>query len=353
MTSAASPADTRAFIVERLVGDTGEPEQVEAAARSLAERTVPAIMRGLEESVATSITIEVASIELCRFVEARPGVTNHAMTIAASTSSPDALVLSIDNDGLAVLVSTLFGGDPHEPVPPIERDLSPLEIDVATMVFEQVAQAMNGSGPRAFEFKLPLPLAVTGKDIGIHDYADLAKHKDELGGKIYGIEAGSSANATIQSMITKDKFGLKKFELVESSEQAMLSQVQNAVRKNEPIVFFAWTPHPMNIRYKLTYLEHGDNVFGPNDGAATVETLTRKGFKTDCPNVSRFVSNLKFDTHMESTMMNMILNDGMDAKTAVTKWVKDNPAKLDAWLDGVTTFDGKPALPVVKAGLGL
>ncbi len=196
-------------------------------------------------------------------------------------------------------------------------------------------------------------LAVTGKDIGIHDYADLAKHKDELGGKIYGIEAGSSANATIQSMITKDKFGLKKFELVESSEQAMLSQVQNAVRKNEPIVFFAWTPHPMNIRYKLTYLEHGDNVFGPNDGAATVETLTRKGFKTDCPNVSRFVSNLKFDTHMESTMMNMILNDGMDAKTAVTKWVKDNPAKLDAWLDGVTTFDGKPALPVVKAGLGL
>ncbi len=165
MTSAASPADTRAFIVERLVGDTGEPEQVEAAARSLAERTVPAIMRGLEESVATSITIEVASIELCRFVEARPGVTNHAMTIAASTSSPDALVLSIDNDGLAVLVSTLFGGDPHEPVPPIERDLSPLEIDVATMVFEQVAQAMNGSGPRAFEFKLPLPLAVTGKDM--------------------------------------------------------------------------------------------------------------------------------------------------------------------------------------------
>ncbi len=165
MTSAASPADTRAFIVERLVGDTGEPEQVEAAARSLAERTVPAIMRGLEESVATSITIEVASIELCRFVEARLGVTNHAMTIAASTSSPDALVLSIDNDGLAVLVSTLFGGDPHEPVPPIERDLSPLEIDVATMVFEQVAQAMNGSGPRAFEFKLPLPLAVTGKDM--------------------------------------------------------------------------------------------------------------------------------------------------------------------------------------------
>jgi flagellar motor switch protein FliM len=122
-------------------------------------------MRGLEESMATPLAIEVASIELCRFVEARPDAANHAMTIAASASSPDALVLSIDNDGLAVVVGTLFGGDPQEPVPPIERDLSPLEIDVATMVFEQVAQAMNGSGPRAFEFKLPLPLAITGKDM--------------------------------------------------------------------------------------------------------------------------------------------------------------------------------------------
>ncbi|MGB3901332.1 MAG: FliM/FliN family flagellar motor switch protein [Mesorhizobium sp.] len=165
MTSPASLADTRASIVERLVGDTGEPEQVEAAARALAERSVPAIMRGLEESMATPLAIEIASIELCRFAEARPDVANHAMTIAASASSPDALVLSIDNDGLAVVVGMLFGGDPQEPVSPIERDLSPLEIDVATMVFEQVAQAMNGSGPRAFEFKLPLPLAITGKEM--------------------------------------------------------------------------------------------------------------------------------------------------------------------------------------------
>jgi flagellar motor switch protein FliM len=90
------------------------------------------------------------------------------MTIAASASSPDALVLSIDNDALAVIVSTLFGGDPQVAVTPIERELSPLETEVATMVFEQVAQAVNGSGPRAFEFKLPLPLAITGTEMTRH-----------------------------------------------------------------------------------------------------------------------------------------------------------------------------------------
>ena len=59
-------------------------------------------------------------------------------------------------------------------------------------------------------------------------YSDIATFKDELDGKIYGIEAGSSANATISEMIASDKFGLKDFELVEWSEQAMLAQVERA-----------------------------------------------------------------------------------------------------------------------------
>lgn len=168
MTSPASPTDTRTFIVERLVGETGEPEQVIAAARALAERAVPAVMAGLHENMDMAIAMEVTSVEIVRFVEARPLETNHAMTIAASASSPDALVLSIDNGALAVVVSTLFGGDPQEAVAPIARDLSPLETEVATMVFEQVAQAVNGSGTRAFEFKLPLPLAITGKEMTKH-----------------------------------------------------------------------------------------------------------------------------------------------------------------------------------------
>lgn len=172
MTSAASPADTRSFIVERLVGETGEPDRVVAAARALAERALPGIMQGFEETMAVSLAMEIAAVELVRFAEARPTASSHAMTIAASVSSPDALVLSMDNDALAVVVSTLFGGDPQEPAPPITRELSALEIDVATMVFEQVAQAINGSGPRAFEFKLPLPLAISGKEMMKHMLRD-------------------------------------------------------------------------------------------------------------------------------------------------------------------------------------
>ena len=172
MSVPASPAEMRAFIVERLVGDTGEPDQVAAAARALAERAVPAIEHGLRTGLGVPLAVEVADVELTRLAQARPDAANHAMAIAASASSPDALVLTIDNEAVAVVVNLLFGGDAGEPAAPIARDLSALEVEVATAVFEQVAQAINGSGPRAFEFKLPVPMAMTGAEMHKHMLRD-------------------------------------------------------------------------------------------------------------------------------------------------------------------------------------
>jgi glycine betaine/proline transport system substrate-binding protein len=190
-------------------------------------------------------------------------------------------------------------------------------------------------------------------DAGLKTYADIAKFKDQLDGKIYGIEAGSSANATISEMIASDKFGLGAFELVESSEQAMLAQVERAARSGDPIVFFGWRPHPMNVNIEMEYLTDGDDVFGPNDGAATVLTNTRPGYAQECPNVGKFLSNLAFSVEAEDLMMSYVLDDGMSAREAAEKWLKDNPEVLDGWLDGVTTVSGEPAAPAVRQGLGL
>lgn len=68
-------------------------------------------------------------------------------------------------------------------------------------------------------------------DKGLKTFADIAKFEKELGGKIYGIEPGSGANTQIKAMITKNQFGLGKFQLVESSEAGMLAAVDRAVRR--------------------------------------------------------------------------------------------------------------------------
>lgn len=192
-----------------------------------------------------------------------------------------------------------------------------------------------------------------GAKLGIKDFADIAKHKDELDGKIYGIEPGNDGNRLIIDMIKADKFGLKGFEVVESSEQGMLSQVSRADKADKPIVFLGWEPHPMNSNYDLTYLSGGDDVFGPNYGGATVYTNVRAGYVDECPNVGALLKNLEFSLEMENQIMGSILDDKMDPGKAATAWLKKNPDVLDTWLKGVKTVDGGDALPAVKKSLGL
>ena len=189
--------------------------------------------------------------------------------------------------------------------------------------------------------------------MGIKDFSDIAANLDALDGKIYGIEAGNDGNRLIQGMIDEDAFGLKGFEIVESSEQGMLAQVGRNTKKDKPIVFLGWEPHPMNANYKLTYLTGGDDYFGPKLGGATVYTNTRAGYVDECPNVGALLKNQKFTLAMENEIMGAILNDGEEPNKAATAWLVANSAVLDGWLDGVTTKDGGDALAAVKSALGL
>jgi len=205
--------------------------------------------------------------------------------------------------------------------------------------------------PNLVGAKYTLAVPQYAYDAGLKSFADLAKFKDKLEGKIYGIEPGNDGNALIQGMITKNQFGLKDFKMIESSEAGMLTEVSRKVKQNKWIVFLGWAPHPMNVQQKMAYLSGGDDVFGPNYGEAKVYTVTSTDLATRCPNVNKLISNLEFNVDMENQVMGPI----MDKKTPIVvakKWLKDNPAVLDKWLNGVQTRDGKPGLPAVKKYLG-
>ncbi|GGH29071.1 glycine/betaine ABC transporter substrate-binding protein [Alsobacter metallidurans] len=190
-------------------------------------------------------------------------------------------------------------------------------------------------------------------EAGLKTFADIAKFKTQLAGKVYGIEPGNDGNRLILDMIKDNKFDVKDFELVESSEQGMLAQVERATRRKEPILFLGWEPHPMNTKYQIKYLAGGDDIFGPDLGGATIYTNTRAGYSAECPNVGQLLKNLKFTLQMENEIMGAILFDKQEADKAAGDWLKKNPAVLDGWLKDVTTLDGKPGLPAVKTALGV
>lgn len=214
-------------------------------------------------------------------------------------------------------------------------------------------KSVESYGPNLEGAKYTLATNAKGAELGIKDFADIAKQKDALDSKIYGIEPGNDGNRLILEMIEKNDFGLEGFEVVESSEQGMLAQVARAEQDGAPVVFLGWAPHPMNSSFKLTYLTGGDATFGPNFGGAEVYTNVRAGYLAECPNVGKFITNLKFSLDMENQVMGGILNDGKDPEVAATDWLKANGAAIEPWLSGVTTKDGAEALPAVKGALGL
>lgn len=186
---------------------------------------------------------------------------------------------------------------------------------------------------------------------GVHDFADLAAHADRFARRIYGIEPGNNGNRMVQSLISQNRFGLGGWTLVESSEQAMLSEVERAVRRSDWIVFLAWSPHPMNLKYHLEYLAGGDDTFGANYGGATIYTDVRAGYRAECPNVATFLEHLSFTPEIESSMMALILDGHLDGGTAAQVYLKSHPALLDRWLQGVSSREGKPGLAAVRASL--
>ena len=190
-----------------------------------------------------------------------------------------------------------------------------------------------------------------GAALGISDFNNIKDHADALESKIYGIEAGNDGNRLILDMIAAGQFGLSGFELVESSEQGMLAEVDRKTGAGQPIVFLGWEPHPMNANFKLTYLAGGDEVFGPDFGGAIVATNTRKGYVAECPNQGKFLQNLVFSLPMENEIMGAILNDGEDPRDAAKAWLAANPDAWKPWLDGVTTKDGGDAVAAVEAAL--
>ncbi|MFO1072169.1 MAG: choline ABC transporter substrate-binding protein [Geminicoccaceae bacterium] len=227
-------------------------------------------------------------------------------------------------------------------MPTMEGDRKPYVEDKSV---EVLAANLEGA-------KYTLAVPTYTYEAGLKSFADIAKFKDQLGGKIYGIEPGNDGNRLILGMINDNKFGLGGFELVESSEQGMLAQVDRASRRKQPIVFLGWEPHPMNTKYQMSYLEGGDEVFGPNYGGATVFTNVRKGYLTECPNVGKLISNLKFKLPMENELMGAILFDGTDASQAAQTWLKANLDQIGPWLVGVTSVDGKDGMEALKADLG-
>jgi flagellar motor switch protein FliM len=168
-----SPASAPSSIVERLIGATGDPEEVVRAGRAIADRILKPLRAGLEDAASEPVAVEIEAVAVERTTELLVGAGPHdAVTVGSSTTSPDALSIRLEAKAIAVLVNALFGAEAEIAAGGIERDLSPVEIEVANLVCRLVAVAYNGFNAPARRIKLPLAPVMSGevlKELSVRD----------------------------------------------------------------------------------------------------------------------------------------------------------------------------------------
>jgi glycine betaine/proline transport system substrate-binding protein len=288
--------------------------------------------------------------EACRTVRmATPGWTDIESTNAMAGVVLDALGYKQNVRNLSVAI--VFQGLKTDKLDVFLGNWMPSQKPVIEKFLRDKSIDVLGTNLSSAKFTLAVPSYVA--KAGVHSFADLARYGDKFNHTIYGIEPGAPGNLKIKKAMASKTLGLSDWRLMASSETGMLTQVGRAVRARKWIVFLAWEPHLMNAKFDLTYLKGGDAFFGPNYGSATVYTVARHGYARQCPNLGRLFGQMAFSIDTENRMIAQIIEKHKDPKAVARQALKKDPAKLAAWLDGVTTSTGKPGLPAVRKALGL
>ncbi|HVJ40428.1 MAG TPA: choline ABC transporter substrate-binding protein [Dongiaceae bacterium] len=274
------------------------------------------------------------------------GWTDLAFTTAVADVLTDSLGYKLKSDllGLEVVYQALKLGK----LDVFMGNWRPVQDVQFKQYFDEGAVEVLGPNLQGAKYTVAVPTYVA--EGGVKSFADLDKFADKFDRKIYGIEPGS--NQPLIDAVNKNEYGLGKWKVIESSEQGMLTQVDKDYKKQKWIAFLGWEPHAMNIDYKLTYLNGGDDVFGPNFGSSDVYTLSRKGYAAQCPNIAKMFSQLKFNVDFENQGIHMMLKEGKNGKEAAAAMMKQHPELVKQWLAGVATLGGADGLAAVEKKIG-
>lgn len=154
---------------------------------------------------------------------------------------------------------------------------------------------------------------------------------------ITGIEPGAGITVTTEKAI-KEYESLKGWSLEQSSTAAMMTKLEEAIQKKEPIVITGWNPHWMFAKYEdLKYLKDPKGVYGKTE---LIKTLARKGLKEDKPNAYKLLDQFHWEVEdMEGIMLEATESD-VDIATVAKQWVEEHQDVVSEWTKGVEEVDG-------------
>jgi glycine betaine/proline transport system substrate-binding protein len=189
-------------------------------------------------------------------------------------------------------------------------------------------------------------------DAGVTSHEDLAEFADrfEEGGTptIYGLEPGNDGNQVVLDMIENDQYNLGDWEIIESSTNGMLSEVDRRLGDGEWVAWTGWAPHWMNNRYNMCLLEDPEEAWG---GPSHVETLVNNEFPEQFPELYTFFEQMVVTPEIQRELIDGIDNSGLSPEEFALQWLRDNPEVTDNWLAGIEATDGTDGAEALRSYL--
>jgi glycine betaine/proline transport system substrate-binding protein len=147
---------------------------------------------------------------------------------------------------------------------------------------------------------------------------------------ILGIEPGSVVMGVVYDEVMPT-YRLKQ-KLVEASTEGMLAEVERLYNDREEFALVAWSPHWMNQRYDLRYLEDPNDAFGELNDPARITTIVNKNLSENEPAAYAFMDALIFNEDQLNDLESTIEEMG-DPLEGARQWAQDNRDVWQPWVE--------------------
>jgi len=157
--------------------------------------------------------------------------------------------------------------------------------------------------------------------VDIDSIDELKDNADMFGGEIIGIEPGAGLTKTTQESMIPE-YGLEDdYKLITSSTAGMVTELDKAIKNEEPIVVTLWRPFWPYGTYDLKDLEDPKGAMGETEA---LHFLGREGFSEDYADVAELIAGIKLDDTTYGSLEDTVVNEHEEG---------DEPAAIDEWID--------------------
>jgi glycine betaine/proline transport system substrate-binding protein len=179
----------------------------------------------------------------------------------------------------------------------------------------------------------PWFLGKTKQGMAVPAYMDV-RSIDQLNGTdapfILGIEPSSVMMRWVGREVVP-AYGLEQ-KLVAAPTAGMLVEVERLYTFKEEFIFLAWSPHWMNQRFDIRYLEDPKDAMGPTNDPAECSTIVRRGLREKDSVAYAFMDALEL-TEEQINDLESVINKEDDPLVGARRWVSENREVVRPWIE--------------------